>query len=732
MGAEVTPRWVCAVALAALIGTSGLADAAAAQSRLEPTASDYGGVGLMQTRTARFHDDGDLSVGYFHGFPWTRFMVNFQALPWLEVTARYGDFNSGTSSTLADRDRSVDAKILLWPESDLLPQVAVGFQDFMGTGHYSGEYLVASKRWFDLDFTFGVGWGRLGSRGDLDNPLSLLSKRFDRRSDSGGGGGLLSLDWFQGRDIAIFGGIEYHTPIDGLSLKLELSGDDMPLERNNPEFSLESRLNVGASYRISDWADLGVSFENGNTVMLRGLVGLNLGKKPMPIVIDQPPPAVKPRVEQSGPRPIGTVRAEARAASGASQPAAPPRHEADRADEQAALALIAALREARLPPLAAEVRTREATAIVAHERYRHLTKLIGRVARVMATVLPPTVERFTIAVWTGGLEVSRVALFRGDVERAASYSGSPEETWMHTMILSPEGSLPPSFVDAGTYPRFTWGLEPKLRQQFMDPADAFRYQLWAALSGHVELFRGFSVTGTLGKSLYGNLDEIKAAPASDLPHVRTDIAKYLKEGSESLERLQADYLFNLAPDWYGRVSGGLFEPMFGGIGGEVLYRPQGRRWALGLELNHVRQRDYNQMLDFRDYEVTTGHLSAYYALPFYDLNAAVHAGRYLAGDWGATFELSRRFPTGVEVGAFATLTNVPFEKFGEGSFDKGVFISIPLDMFLPYPTTSVGSIVLHSLTRDGGQRLAIGNRLYGVTEAGNSRLIKESWNRIFE
>lgn len=61
-----------------------------------------------------------------------------------------------------------------------------------------------------------------------------------------------------------------------------------------------------------------------------------------------------------------------------------------------------------------------------------------------------------------------------------------------------------------------------------------------------------------------------------------------------------------------------------------------------------------------------------------------------------------------------------------------MFISIPLDMFLPYPTTSVGSIVLHSLTRDGGQRLAIGNRLYGVTEAGNSRLIKESWNRIFE
>ena len=38
----------------------------------------------------------------------------------------------------------------------------------------------------------------------------------------------------------------------------------------------------------------------------------------------------------------------------------------------------------------------------------------------------------------------------------------------------------------------------------------------------------------------------------------------------------------------------------------------------------------------------------------------LRAGRYLAGDWGATVELGRRFDSGIEVGAFATFTDVPF------------------------------------------------------------------------
>ena len=56
-----------------------------------------------------------------------------------------------------------------------------------------------------------------------------------------------------------------------------------------------------------------------------------------------------------------------------------------------------------------------------------------------------------------------------------------------------------------------------------------------------------------------------------------------------------------------------------------------------------------------------------------------HAGRYLAKDLGATFEARRTFRNGWQVGVWATLTDVPFDEFGEGSFDKGFYFQVPLD-----------------------------------------------------
>ena len=53
------------------------------------------------------------------------------------------------------------------------------------------------------------------------------------------------------------------------------------------------------------------------------------------------------------------------------------------------------------------------------------------------------------------------------------------------------------------------------------------------------------------------------------------------------------------------------------------------------------------------------------------------AGEYLAGDKGFTLEFSRTLR---EVLGWELLlhTNVSREDFGEGSFDKGVFFSIPI------------------------------------------------------
>ena len=75
----------------------------------------------------------------------------------------------------------------------------------------------------------------------------------------------------------------------------------------------------------------------------------------------------------------------------------------------------------------------------------------------------------------------------------------------------------------------------------------------------------------------------------------------------------------------------------------------------------------------------TGHFNLYYKNDlFFPVDIHLSYGEYLAGDIGYTFDLSRKFNNGVTMGAFFTKTDVTSEQFGEGSFDKGVYFSIPL------------------------------------------------------
>ena len=118
-------------------------------------------------------------------------------------------------------------------------------------------------------------------------------------------------------------------------------------------------------------------------------------------------------------------------------------------------------------------------------------------------------------------------------------------------------------------------------------------------------------------------------------------------------RMKLDYLFSPYKDVYARLDVGLMEEMFGGVGGEVLWRPYNRTWAIGLAAHKVRQRDYKQKFGFlkqdrggfKKYETVTGHLELYKEFPRQGVIAQVMAGKFLAGDKGATIDVSRRFNT---------------------------------------------------------------------------------------
>ena len=152
-----------------------------------------------------------------------------------------------------------------------------------------------------------------------------------------------------------------------------------------------------------------------------------------------------------------------------------------------------------------------------------------------------------------------------------------------------------------------------------------------------------------------------------------------------------------------------------------------KSYHLGFSLHKVKQRDFNQRFSLRDYETTTGFLSHYLSLPF-GINSKISVGKYLAGDKGLTLDLSRRFQSGFTLGIFATKTDLSAEEFGEGSFNKGFYISVPTQLFYSDFTTGNISFGLQPLTKDGGAMLIQQNSLFGILGDSNRNSLIRDWD----
>ena len=128
-------------------------------SSLSARASDLGTTGLIDLPTARVMDDGEFKLVFSQQRLADIYNLNYQATPWFETTYRYARndvkgirFENQYIGQM--RDRSYAFKLRLLRESAYLPQIAVGIQDFLGTGAWAGEYLVASKMFQNFDVSF--------------------------------------------------------------------------------------------------------------------------------------------------------------------------------------------------------------------------------------------------------------------------------------------------------------------------------------------------------------------------------------------------------------------------------------------------------------------------------------------------------------------------------------------------------------------------------------------------
>jgi len=544
--------------------------------------SGFGGVGLIETRSARMAPDGTLvgNVTYSPGLQ--RYGITFQATPWLETTFNYQIFDF--SDTNEERfDRQFDLKVRLWEEDIYLPEVAIGLQDFLGTGIFGGEYVVASKAFGPLDFSLGLGWGRLGSRGELTNPLSFVGERFDQREIRDDVGGEVNFgQFFQGDDVGPFGGVIYHTPVEGVSLIAEYDSDDKsPIQG----FESKTPLNFGLSYIPFDGIQFRGSFLQGSEFQLAATLGTDVAK---PL--------------QDAPKDLNVKP-----------------FSVDLQNDGLSLRKLVLAED-------------EIQISIANNRFRSVPKAVGRAARTLTRLAPEQIEKFRIIVVERGMNSAEFDLDREWLEYSArqrGYTASPPPL-LNSFHTSNMDVLEGEVVDLTEFPRFAWSLGPDIRVSTFDPDNPLRFNIDAVAEASVEVVDGAFISGSVRADIFGNFDEIDRPSDSVLPRVRSEFNRYYQNTDVGIDRLAADYYFKPSDTTFAKISAGLLEQSFAGIGGQILWRPEKSRLAYGAELYYARQRDFDTLLRFRDFDTITGHVSAYYDTNFYDIDLAVHAGRYLA------------------------------------------------------------------------------------------------------
>jgi hypothetical protein len=384
---------------------------------------------------------------------------------------------------------------------------------------------------------------------------------------------------------------------------------------------------------------------------------------------------------------------------------------------------------------AADLKPDSVTLFVAQTRYYNVATGVGRVARAAFSVLPAQYETVTIVLVENGVETMAVKVPRAGLVEAVKKRRGPAVEKLLTEIEVSEAPLALGKANYEglvnkIYPQFLYSVRPGLKTTIGRPEQFLLYQAYVALNGGIQLGRGWDVGGQLTINVSNNFDKIRIGSDSVLPRVRSNIAEYLRQGTTAISHLQMDYNFNIAPSLYGHVYGGYLEEMFGGVGGEVLYRNPTQDWAIGADLSYVRQREFDQLFGFQDYKVLTGHVTGYVTFAKPQIDFSVSVGRYLAKDFGVTFDIARTFESGVRVGAFATFTDVSAQEFGEGRFDKGIYLILPLDLLYNKHIRSSVGIAYRPLIRDGGQKLLIRHPLIGTTDSARRSNLVSGWNGI--
>ncbi len=652
--------------------------------------------GYFTMPSARMPKTGSIGAGCARVSPYDVYGVNFQIFDRIELSANYRIYTGITEANFGhegfgdDAERIGNVKIgLLVPEDGfpMLPEIAVGLEDFLGTKRFNSEYIVATKQLLDWNLELTLGWGRKRLKGFF-------------------GGAAWSP--FRGTRIPVLKNLTFTAEYDAIDYKKH------PHEHPSGR-KVNSRINAGVNYVGWDSLQLTLSSIRGTdlaaSASVRFPIGTTDGIFPK---IDDPSKYASP-VDLE---PLGIHRPESELA-----------HELAYAFADQGLDLYSAYitydgNKNKLLWLK-----------VVNNRYRLERVVRDRVIHVLAALTPSDVDTVLVVIEADAIPSQAYQFRNQDLQRWRQNQISDFE--LDTVAPMREASRPPSEYDAAKIfqrhkPIWSFTILPRFQSFFGSSSGKFKYNFSAvaAPEGYIfdEIYYRFQLSYSFFSSMHGLGNPDRNNP-SKLPNVRTDTMKYFQEFTLSMEQAFLQKSWNLGKGFFVRAATGYFEPAYGGGALEFLWYPVDSSLAIGVEFATVMKRHYHG-IKFTDKirESKGGHLTyvpfvgiqcfldLYYDFKPLNMDVLISAGRFLAKDLGVRTEVGRYFKSGLRFALWCTVTNGNDHVNGSLYFDKGFSFSMPLDIFMKQSSRNYIGYAMSAWLRDVGARASTGKRLYWSLE----------------
>lgn len=658
--------------------------------RLPVTYNNFLQGGYINMPSARMGADGEIGAGAAYVHPYHLYSLRTQLMERLEVSLNYRVFRGVADPVLGKHgfgdfsDKGINVKFSLFSPEDShyqLPGVAIGFDDVMGTRAFKAHYIVLTQVLLDYNMEISFGYGLHRIRGFFGGFTWMPFRKFS------------------------------NSYLKGLSFTCEYDATpyrDEEIERHPEGRVKKSPINIGLKYRLWD-VDFTLSYVRGHALAFSASSYYNFGTtKGILPKIEDPLPYKAPVNTQE----IGYLRPE------------------DVMVEDFMYAFREQGFELIEVWLSYECKQKVLRLHIINGTYRSEFDTRDRLNHLLASLTPSDIDRVIIVL--EGME-SPVQEYHYQSSILAAYREKRIGRY-ELNILTPirEVTDPDPYLAKLLFKKDKelWNLEiyPKTHFLFGSAKGKFKYAVGLSVSINGFLFDDLYYSLTFGYLPFSNLYDINDMDRlnpSQIINVRTDVINYYKQKSITVDEAYIQKVDNLGCGFHASYSIGLFEAAYGGVATELLYYPVNKPWAIGVEGAILKKRtpegvgftDKIRQLHhftptYKRFLGTQYFLSLYYDWTCLSMEGKISAGKFLANDYGARFEMTRYFPSGLRLTFWTTYTDGHDTINGQHYHDVGFYMSIPLDIFYTKSSRARWGYGMSAWLRDVGVKAFTGRTLY--------------------